>query len=651
VKANRTFFATIIAFSGLVLTLQLGRSQQQKFSGDFDFALMSGNVEEVRQFIQKDPKFINQNPRGAMTPLVEAAQLGKYEMVELFVTNNADINAHGVWGYTALHFAASRGDAKMVEFLVKHKADVNARSNDGLTPIILAIRSAEVIKLLLANGADINAHDGNNTVLSQAVGHPENTGAGVVELLLANGADVTISEDEGFFQAVLFHDDTNVIKLLVPYYANSTNPAAQKLLRGALEIALDRNRTKMASAILSASIQLQTNLLQKTVVIGNVAAIRSLLATNPTSVNSRDFLGWTPLHLAAAAGQTAIAEILLSNQADVDSQDDIGNTPLHWAAFFGHSDLVELFLRHKANMDVKGNTEFNMLGDGGDTPLDFAIQQGFTSIATMLITNGANLGPHKFYGETPLHIATSKENVELMKLLLARGANVNACMQASWTSPESSLDIAVRGNSPEAVRLLIDSGASVQTKLRTHSGTNTTLLHLWAEQGNTNIADQLLAAGCDVNAKDGDGQTPLHIAVGQWHLTYKADPNITNTDRKWPSDFIVEDSGKEAALWLLNHKADVNAKEKNGQTPLHLVVTRGNIKAIQCLLDYKADVNATDTNGKTPLALLEDLKMREERNPHGMRIDFKAVENLLLEHGAKGPVLSPKPSQGPVSVW
>jgi ankyrin repeat protein len=366
-------------------------------------------------------------------------------------------------------------------------------------------------------------------------------------------------------------------------------------------------------------------------------------------VNNRDFLGLTPLHLAAASGQTVIAEILLSNQADVDSQDDIGNTPLHWAAFFGHSDLVELFLRHMANMDVKGNTEFNTLGDGEDTPLDFAIQQGFASIATMLITNGANLGPHKFYKETPLHVATEKENVDVMKLLLVHGANINVVRGANYK--QSPLDIAVSGNSPEAVRVLIADGASLQTQMQTHSGGRTTLFHLWANKGNTNIADQLLAVGCDVNGKDGDGQTPLHIAVGQWHFTYKPDPNLTNTNRKWPSDFILEDSGKEASLWLLNHKADVNAKDKNAQTPLHLVVIRGNIKAVQCLLDYKADVNASDNNGKTPLARLEDLKMQEGRNPHGMRIDFKAVENLLVEHGAKGPVVSPKPSQGPIEIF
>jgi len=166
--------------------------------------------------------------------------------------------------------------------------------------------------------------------------------------------------------------------------------------------------------------------------------------------------------------------------------------------------------------------------------------------------------------------------------------------------PLTCLDIAVKGNSSEAVRLLIANGANIQTQQRTHSWTNTTLFHLWAEgSGNTNIADQLLAAGCDRNAKNGDGQTPLHVAV----------------------------SSNEKSLWLLNHKVDVNAKDKNGQTPLHLVVASGNTNAIQLLLDFKADVNATDSKGKTPLALLEDLKIAQFRSGRRMRmIDFKAVK-------------------------
>ena len=112
-------------------------------------------------------------------------------------------------------------------------------------------------------------------------------------------------------------------------------------------------------------------------------------------------------------------------------------------------------------------------------------------------------------------------------------------------------------------------------------------------------------------------------------------------------------SGGDAAVWLLNHKANVNAKDKNGQTPLHLIIARGNLKAIQALLDHGADVNATDNKGKTPLAIFEDLKKQEYNWGHGwlMRVDVKAVENLLLKYGAKGEIFSPPTNRGPSAVF
>ncbi len=643
-SGKRTLLAKVVLLASLWSNSQQSGIAQSK--PDFYSSLMSGRVGEVAQLVKENPSLINKDPTSGQPPLVETSQWGgPREMVELFVTNNADVNARGVWGRTALHFAAERGDTNTAELLLKHKADVNARDADGFTPIIRAIRSADMIKLLLARGADINAHGGRNTLYSQAVGNPQAVGPGVIDLILTNGVDVTISEDEGFYQAVLFHNDTNLVKKLVPYYAKSTNAAATSLLHGALEIALDRERKEMAFAIASACFDLQTNLLHKAVARGDDDAINSILSSSPGLANTKDLFGWTPLHLAAMLGRVRIVETLLSNQADVDSQDDIGNAPLHWAAFFGHGDVVARLLQRKATMDVQGNAEFNTLGDNNDTPLDFAIQQGFTSIATMLITNGANLGPHKWWGDTPLHNATAKENLELMKLLISRGANVNARRGANYK--QSPLDIAVTGNSPESVRLLLANGASLQTQMQTQSGGKTTLFHLWAGgSGNQETAGQLLVAGCDLNAANGEGQTPLHIAVGKWVFAYKPDPNRTNANAKWPADFRIEDSGKEAAVWLLSHKANVNAKDKNGQTPLHLIVTRGNRKAIEALLNAGADVNATDTKGKTALALLEDVKVSEYRFPHGMMVDFEGVEKLLLNHGAKGPLLSPETESG-----
>jgi ankyrin repeat protein len=561
---------------------------------------MRGNAEEVGQFITKNPKLVNENRGNRGPPLVDAAQWGKNEIVALLVTNGAEINAHGVWGRTALHFAANRGDAKMVEFLLKHKADVKARDEDGFAPIIQA-RGADVIKLLLAYGADINAHGGANTVFSQTLENPKTAGDGVLELLLTNGVDVTVSGTEGLSQLVLFSDDTNTMKLLVPYYVGSTNPAGLKLLQQALEVAMDLTSPKMASAILSASMRLETNSIQKAARLGDDATVRSLLAAQPDLVNKKDSLGWAPLHTAAIAGQITVAETLLANRANPNLQDDTGNTPLLWAAYFGHSKLVELLLRHKADMEIKGNTVFNASGDNEVTPLDFAIQQGFTSIAVMLITNGANLGSHKHWGDTPLHIAVSVENVEVTKLLL--GANGNARRGANYQ--QSPLDIAVKGNSPEIVHLLIANGVNLQTQMAGGG----TLFHVWSSKGNPAIADQLSAAGLDVNAKEIDGKTALHVAV---------------VSRQRP-----------AIQWLFDHKAEINAEDKDGLTPLHYAAKEGGKEVVQLLLDHNANVNEEDNKGRTPLAYLVEYAQQIQR--HFLPFEYNDVVKLLLAHGAIKP--------------
>ena len=87
----------------------------------------------------------------------------------------------------------------------------------------------------------------------------------------------------------------------------------------------------------------------------------------------------------------------------------------------------------------------------------------------------------------------------------------------------------------------------------------------------------------------------------------------------------------------------MNARDTNGQTPLHLVTLRGHLKAVQALLEHRAGVNTVDNNGKTPLALLDkDLKMVRSRRGLLNQIDYQAVEALLLQYGATGPVLTPK---------
>jgi ankyrin repeat protein len=299
---------SILIILAAMLLSESGFSQQPKPSPDYMSALMTGDIEALTSILNQHPEWVNKSPYGTSSPIADAAQWGKAEVVKLLVTNNADINAHGVWGKTALHFAANNGDAKLVEFLLKHKADVNAVDENGFTPIVQSIRSLEVLKLLLAYKADINAHGGKNTLYSQAIGHSENASPGVIDFILANGVDVTISGDEGFYQAVLFSDDTNLVMKIIPFYAKSTNAAAMPLLRGAFEAVLEQGRRPMTMAMASACLRLQTNALQRAVANGDDTVVNSMVSANPASVSRKDFLGWTPLQVAAILGKTELAK-------------------------------------------------------------------------------------------------------------------------------------------------------------------------------------------------------------------------------------------------------------------------------------------------------------------------------------------------------
>ena len=112
-------------------------------------------------------------------------------------------------------------------------------------------------------------------------------------------------------------------------------------------------------------------------------------------------------------------------------------------------------------------------------------------------------------------------------------------------------------------------------------------IHEAAETGNIDVVKQHLAAGTDVNAKDEDGYTPLHFAVA-------------NDD-------------KELAELLIAAGADMNAKtDMFEETPLHVAVVLGNKEIVELLIAKGADVNSMNENGQTPLDLLSSVEPKGE---------------------------------------
>lgn len=113
------------------------------------------------------------------------------------------------------------------------------------------------------------------------------------------------------------------------------------------------------------------------------------------------------------------------------------------------------------------------------------------------------------FGETALHVAANRKRLELVKLLIARGADVQ--FKTASEFGETALHQATDNQSVPIIDVLIETGVDPNTKNKLGS----TPLHYAAEWAHVEVVKALLGHGADVNATDGDGKTPLDLAAAQ----------------------------------------------------------------------------------------------------------------------------------------
>lgn len=126
-------------------------------------------------------------------------------------------------------------------------------------------------------------------------------------------------------------------------------------------------------------------------------------------------LGYTRLHLAVLADDTAAAEEMLAAGVNANVPTGMGDVPL--PILFCHSaEMLRVLLRHGALINVTRDTE------SGETPLRNAVEQMDTEMVRLLLAAGAE--PNFPSGKTqPLHVA---DDLSLVRLLVEAGADVNA---------------------------------------------------------------------------------------------------------------------------------------------------------------------------------------------------------------------------------
>ena len=293
-------------------------------------------------------------------------------------------------------------------------------------------------------------------------------------------------------------------------------------------------------------------------------------------------------------------------------------------------------------------------GPAGDLPLHVAAALGRLDIARLLIDAGADVNGGDVDESTPLDVAAIRRQPEMVNLLLKHGADLNhrdrngAC----------AISFAAFGGDSTIIRQLIDAGADLN--YRSHNGT--TLVHAAAMRGQGWLLDLLFARGQDPSVTNNAGESALVWAArgGQPEIMERllaagAAVDRPDTSGITPLAVAIMFRSPEAARVLLNHGADPNRADERGNTPL-IMASWGEEPALVTLLTERgADPNAANEEGGRPLwsamldgnlemvtALLEAGADPNAVDPHYGRTalhvaavgGFRDIADLLLDHGA-----------------
>ena len=235
---------------------------------------------------------------------------------------------------------------------------------------------------------------------------------------------------------------------------------------------------------------------------------------------------------------------------------------------------------------------------------------------------------YRINGKLPIHIATLKNRVIALDLLLRSDAEVNAIEKGGVTA----LHLAAEKGSLKMVNILIRYKADVKKK----TASKESPLHYAVRSRNVDVVRALVTANADVNVRDTAQMTPLHrasqlgssaivkfLCESKANITCPYGRRVTGT-----ALHLASDSGDlESVSFLLGAGAEVDAKDENDNTPLVWAVKRGHVDVVNWLLAHKADPNRVLQNKTT--ALHHAASMGEDIV--GLLLSSKADVNVLSD--------------------
>ncbi|KAK4205323.1 ankyrin repeat-containing domain protein [Triangularia verruculosa] len=453
------------------------------------FATIHGHCTVVQSLIEAGAN-VNIVDSMGYIPLCWAVYKG-YPAIMLLLWGNSNTLIRDFNGRTLLHLAvmadaeeSARGE--VVEALLGRQTSLNVQDRDTRTPLHLAILSGHetAVRQLLQAGASLGVenHRGWTPLhVAARAGY-----AHLVGFLIDRGPKIEATEDErqNPLHLAASKDGANDMKFwLGNKYIDNYEKTVEVLLTTGADV--DAADFKEETALHMAS-------------SGGFVPIMKLLLDHHASIEKRDKRGMTPLMKAAREDKLAAVKCLIARGAEYEARDNDGRTLLHIAAVGGKEEVVRYLLDQEAHYKTSNTGEkapiyhlpevrskMEALSDGGTS-----IDANTDRRTTRLVTAGAGSGRNAVIGlvaskdrrkQTPLHVAAEYGRESVARVLLERGAEIDAKDNLGRTPLALA---AAAWHTESMVRFLLEQGASV-------------IKHMEASR----------EKGADVEEKDNGGKT------------------------------------------------------------------------------------------------------------------------------------------------
>ncbi|KAK9876362.1 hypothetical protein WA026_012671 [Henosepilachna vigintioctopunctata] len=545
------------------------------------------------------------SPKGKDTPLhllPSSKHLDQIDVItKKILKSGVNINAQNSRGFTALHVAIQSDNKHIFKTLLEQPGiNLNLKTHEEHTPLYYALLRYEdthdesddsyaylLIKMNVVTNP-IYSKQKNDSLLQV-----------IMSLGLENASMFLISYVEN-----LDHVNEEGYSVLHSACFGNLGTLSLKLLEGGANPNLqtyEERQTPLHLCVLKKSVDCLESFNTFNTNIEKCEYIESEIKLIPVDFNLRDSKGDTPLMVAVNKGFIDLIPALIRGKADVNVRNNDDFT-----------------LLHQAIMKEDGNTAIFLLENGADvnavtaeseSPLQLAIHCRLPDVVDALCSKGVDMSGKDTHGNCPLWAALDSELYDIASILVRHGADTDCWCEGPDGCQQTLLHRAIDENKEAVAIFLIQSGCDLDChRIPGPNGEGggeakdkSSPLHLCCQWGLNTVVRTLIEHRANVNARDAENKTPLHIAIENHQddiiflLLTVPEIDLSLRDKHGMSAFasaLTARNNKAAQAILDKMPTAAEQFDSKGQNFLHVAIKKKDIESVLFLLTVNVDVNS-----------------------------------------------------------